>query len=115
MSSKTFLDSASDSPCGCEPCDVDLAQSSWVTATEDPFYSGKQCKWHRVINGKRGTISPDVDGSIFVQIKRMDRKDFDVIPEAVGYLTASFAHDVQFTVSVSELNHWAKAIGAKRR
>lgn len=102
--------------CGCGPCSVDLAETEWKTSIEDPFFVGKQCKWHRVINGKRGTISPDIGNSIFVQISRLAKAEFDSIKDAIGYVSSgAYVLDVQFTCHVRHLKKWAKAIGAKRK
>jgi len=98
------LQTTDQATCGCETCPSKLADTMWATDWEDPIFSGKQCQWHLQIRGKRGCISPDVlDGqpAIFVQLDDKDsRKDMD---------------EVQFTVPLSELSHWARTIGAKRK
>lgn len=106
------MSSVSDSGCGCEPCPVDMRNFGYRAEWEDPQFRGKQCKWHLHIQGTYGCVSPDVsDGepSLFVQFYRrpwsMSSPEWERIKDL----------GCQFTVDVSELRVWAKAIGAKRR
>lgn len=89
------MSSASDRPCGCEPCPVDLDSYGFKTEWEDPLFVGKQCLWHKQIKGTRGSISPDVlngQPAIFVEYK-----------------------DDCFTTGVDELRDWAIKINARRK
>ena len=91
-------------PCGCEPCPTDLGDSRWKTNWEDPAFAGKQCRWHLHIEGSRGCISPDVlDGSSAIFVQLYDKSDRKPLSE------------VEFTVPASDLNKWAKRIGAKTK
>jgi hypothetical protein len=105
------VSSVIESACGCTACPVDIREYGFRAEWEDPFFKGKQCKWHLQIRGKYGCISPDENlgvPSVFVQFSkkppRMSKVKWHEIAE----------RGEQFTVPVSELKLWARAIGATR-
>ena len=97
--------------CKCCPCRVDLKALGYDVEWEDPVFAGTQCGWHRHIVGRFGFISPDIDNesdAIFVQFTRRpfgvsSREWADIINRGM-----------QFTVPVSELDHWATLIGVRK-
>lgn len=99
--------------CGCDPCEVDLTGYGYEVGYEDPTFRNSQCLWHRIIVGKRGTISPEKDGQIWVELTA--ERDWPKIETAAvrnGWRQVGWDAAV---APVGDIHKAARLIGAKRK
>ncbi len=104
--------------CRCEPCPLDIRRRGWRTSKEDPAFEGTHCLWHEQIRGTRGYIYPNGHGSVDVEITHvatLRQVAWESDERTPGAKTPKWlTHRRTKVVHLSELDYYAKLIGARR-